>query len=78
MIDIKHLQINIFKDFELYLRKTHFMVLDIFAFIVIIVLIAVVIWLVTLLGPMPGNIARQRKHPQTNVLRVLGRITLII
>ena len=54
------------------------MVLDIFAFIVIIVLVAVVIWLVSLLGPMPGNIARQRKHPQADAIRVLGRITLII
>ena len=53
------------------------MVLDIFAFIVIIVLIAVVIWLVTLLGAMPGNIARQRQHPQADAIGVLGWIGLL-
>lgn len=53
------------------------MVLDIFAFIVIIVLIAVVIWLVSLLGPMPGKIARQRQHPQADAIRVLGWIGLL-
>lgn len=53
------------------------MVLDIFAFIVILVLLAVVIWLVTLLGPMPGHIAQQRKHPQADAIMVLGWIGLI-
>lgn len=53
------------------------MILDIFAFIVILVMIVVTIWLVTLLGPIPGNIAEQRNHPQTDAIRVLGWIGLI-
>jgi hypothetical protein len=50
------------------------MVLDIFALIVIGVLIAAVIWLVILLGPLPGNVARRRGHPQADAIRVLGWI----
>ena len=53
------------------------MVLKIFAFIVILVLVAVVIWLVTLLGSMPGHIAEQREHPQADAIKVLGWIGLI-
>lgn len=51
--------------------------LDIFALIVILVIITVVIWLVTLLGPMPGKIAKQRNHPQADAISVLGWIGLI-
>ncbi len=36
------------------------MVLDIFALIVMVVILAVVIWLVVLLGPLPGKIAMFR------------------
>lgn len=50
------------------------MVLDIFALIVIGVLIAAVIWLVVLLGPIPGNVAHRRDHPQADAIRVLGWI----
>lgn len=53
------------------------MALDIFALIVLAVIIAVVIWLVTLLGPLPGKIAEQRNHPQADAIRVLGWIGLI-
>ena len=53
------------------------MVLDIFALIVLAVIIAVVIWLVTLLGPLPGKIAKQRNHPQADAIKVLGWIGLI-
>ena len=53
------------------------MVLDIFALIVIIILIAVVIWLVVLLGNMPGDIARKRNHPQTAAITALGWIGVI-
>lgn len=53
------------------------MALDIFALIVLAVIIAVVIWLVTLLGPLPGKIAEQRRHPQADAIRVLGWIGLI-
>ena len=53
------------------------MVLDIFALIVIGILVAVVIWFVVLLGPMPGNIAKQRGHPQADAVNVLGWIGVI-
>jgi len=51
--------------------------LDIFALIVIALLIAVVIWLVVLLGSWPGNIARKRNHPQAEAISALGWIGII-
>jgi hypothetical protein len=53
------------------------MVLDIFALIVIGVLIGFVIWLVVKLGPLPGQIAMQRGHPQVEAIQVLGWIGVI-
>jgi Protein of unknown function (DUF3302) len=53
------------------------MVLDIFALVVIALLIGVVIWLVVLLGNMPGEIARKRNHPQAEAITALGWIGLI-
>lgn len=52
-------------------------VLDIFALVVIAILIAVVIWLVVLLGSMPGNIAKKRGHPQADAIQALGWIGII-
>ena len=53
------------------------MVLDIFALIVIGILIAVVIVAVVKLGPLPGNIAKKRGHPQADAINVLGWIGVI-
>jgi predicted histidine transporter YuiF (NhaC family) len=53
------------------------MILDIFALIVIAILIAVVIWLVVLLGSLPGDIARKRNHPQSDAISALGWIGII-
>lgn len=53
------------------------MFLDIFALVVIALLIAVVIWLVVLLGSMPGKIARERNHPQADAVTALGWIGII-
>ena len=53
------------------------MVLDIFALLVIALLIGVVIWLIVLLGNMPGDIARKRNHPQAEAISALGWIGLI-
>jgi len=53
------------------------MALDIFALIVMGILIAVVVWFVVLLGPMPGRIATDRGHPQADAIRVLGWIGVI-
>ncbi len=52
------------------------MILDIFALVVMGVLVAVVIWLVVLLGPLPGKIAAERGHRQADAIRVLGWIGL--
>ena len=51
--------------------------LDIFALIVMAILLAVVIWLVVLLGSMPGDIAKKRGHPQTEAIQALGWIGII-
>ncbi len=53
------------------------MVLDIFALIVIAVLVGVVIGLVVYLGQLPGKIAAERNHPQADAIRVLGWIGVI-
>jgi hypothetical protein len=62
--------------FELNPPKTgiNIMVLDIFALVVIALLTGVVIWLVVLLGNMPGEIARKRNHPQAEAISALGWI----
>ncbi len=51
--------------------------LDIFALIVMAILLAVAIWLVVLLGSMPGSIAAKRGHPQVDAIKALGWIGLI-
>ncbi len=48
------------------------MVHDIFALVVIGVLVGFVIWLVVLIGPMPGTIAKKRGHPQADAINALG------
>lgn len=53
------------------------MALDIFALIVMGILIAVVIIAVVKLGPLPGNIAKKRGHPQADAINVLGWIGVI-
>ena len=53
------------------------MVLDIFALVVMGVLIAFVIFLVVTLGPIPGNIAKKRGHPQADAIMALGWIGVI-
>ncbi|MDH4020576.1 MAG: DUF3302 domain-containing protein [Xanthomonadales bacterium] len=53
------------------------MILDIFALIVMAILLGFVIWLVVYLGNMPGDIARKRNHPQSEAISALGWIGLI-
>lgn len=53
------------------------MVFDIFALIVMGILIALVIFLVVLLGPMPGKIAKKRGHPQADAIGVLGWVGVV-
>ena len=49
-------------------------ILDIFALVVMGVLLAFVIFLVVKLGPIPGNISKSRGHPQADAINVLGWI----
>lgn len=51
--------------------------LDIFALIVLFVICATVISLVVLIGNIPGNIARQRCHPQSEAIAMLAWIGLL-
>lgn len=53
------------------------MFFDIFSLIVMGILIALVIWLVVLLGPMPGKIAKKRGHPQADAIQVLGWVGVV-
>ena len=53
------------------------MALDIFALIVIGILVSFIIWVVVKLGPLPGNIARKRGHPQADAILALGWIGVI-
>jgi len=53
------------------------MFLDIFALIVMGIILAVVIWLIVVLGPLPGKIARDRDHPQADAIYALGWIGII-
>ena len=46
--------------------------LDIFALLILIVLIAAAVGIWILLGMMPGKIARQRNHPQADAINVCG------
>ncbi len=53
------------------------MILDIFALVVMGVLITFVIFMVVKLGPLPGNIAGKRGHPQADAINVLGWIGVV-
>jgi hypothetical protein len=53
------------------------MFFDVFALVVIAVIIAAAIALVVKIGPLPGNIARSREHPQAEAIMVLGWIGVI-
>lgn len=46
--------------------------LDIFALVVLIVLIATVLAIWAMLGMYPGRIARRRNHPQAEAISVCG------
>ena len=51
--------------------------LDIFAWIVLIVLIITALVAVVVLAQLPGKIARQREHPQAEAITVAGWIGLL-
>ncbi len=51
--------------------------LDIFALVVLIVLVAAVLGIAALIGAAPGRIARERNHPQAEAINVCGWLGLI-
>ena len=51
--------------------------LDIFVWIVLIVLIATLVAIFVALGMMPGHIARKRGHPWAEAVAIGGWVTLI-
>ena len=53
------------------------MVFDILTFIVMAVLLAAVILIIIKLGALPGNIAKEREHPQAEAINVCGWIGIL-
>jgi hypothetical protein len=53
------------------------MFLNIFSLFVIGVIIALVVFLVVKIGPIPGHIASKRGHPQAEAIMVLGWIGIV-
>jgi hypothetical protein len=51
--------------------------LDIFAWIVLAILLAVFVFVFWLMGSMPGHVARRRGHPWAEAVSVAGWITLL-
>jgi hypothetical protein len=52
--------------------------IDIFAWVVLLVLIALAVALFIALGMLPGHVARQRGHPWAEAVAVGGWVTLIL
>ena len=53
-----------------------FGILDVIAFLVFAILIAVAVVIVVFLGQLPGRLARQRGHPQASAINVASWIGL--
>ena len=51
--------------------------IDIFAWVVLFVIIASVVVVFVVLGMLPGKIARQRQHPQMQAINVASWLALI-
>ena len=52
--------------------------LDLFAWIVLLILVASVAAMIFIAGSLPGHIARTRNHPQQQAVRMAGWITLFL
>ncbi|MDF0579254.1 DUF3302 domain-containing protein [Bradyrhizobium yuanmingense] len=50
---------------------------DIFAWIVLMILLAVFVLVIWLMGSLPGHVARRRGHPWAEAVAVAGWLTLI-
>ena len=53
-------------------------VLDLFAWIVLIVLVASTVFVVVFLAILPGMIAKRRNHPWAQAVTVAGWVTLFL
>jgi membrane-bound acyltransferase YfiQ involved in biofilm formation len=53
-------------------------VLDVFAWIVIIVLVASTVFVVVVMAMLPGMIAKRRNHPWAQAVTVAGWVTLFL
>lgn len=51
--------------------------LEIFALIVLAVICATAIWLVVVIGNIPGNMARAVDHPQADAITILAWVGLL-
>ena len=51
--------------------------IDIFAWVVLLVMIASFVVVFVVLGMLPGKIARQRQHPQAQAIQVASWLALI-
>jgi prepilin signal peptidase PulO-like enzyme (type II secretory pathway) len=51
--------------------------LDLFAWIVLAIVLAVIVLVIWLMGSLPGHVARRRGHPWAEAVGVAGWITLI-
>ncbi len=52
--------------------------IDIFAWVVLVVMIVTVLVIIAVLGLMPGKVARERKHPQADAINVASWLALIL
>lgn len=52
--------------------------LDLFAWIVLFILVASGVAMIFIAGSLPGHIARTRHHPQEQAVRMAGWITLFL
>jgi len=52
--------------------------LDVFAWIVLLILVASGVAMIVIAGSLPGYIARTRHHPQEQAVRMAGWITLFL
>ena len=51
--------------------------IDIFSWIVLLVIIASIVVVFVVLGMLPGKVARQRQHPQVQAINVASWLALI-
>ena len=52
--------------------------LDVFAWIVLLILVASAVAMIFIAGSLPGHIAKTRGHPQEQAVRMAGWITLFL